>query len=99
MQYWSYGYDQWNDGSIITPDVISLADIVVLQTPIIPYSDYEIQCLVEYVNNGGSILILGTRYQAMTVESLNNLLTALGTGMIINKENIFDVVNIGLGLS
>ncbi|MBD3350860.1 MAG: S8 family serine peptidase [Candidatus Lokiarchaeota archaeon] len=98
MANWSYEYNQWTDAELITPDKISLADIVVLQTPVIPYSDYEIEILSDYINSGGSILVLGTRYQALTRTSLNSLLNQIGCGIEINQENIFDYHDIGLGL-
>ncbi|MHA1727802.1 MAG: S8 family serine peptidase [Promethearchaeota archaeon] len=98
MDDWTFMYNSSNDAQIITPDKISLADVVVLQTPVLPYNDYEINVLKNYLNLGGSILILGTKYQALSRTSINKLLTSLNTGIIINDENIFNYTDLGIGL-
>ncbi|MCP4763423.1 MAG: S8 family serine peptidase [archaeon] len=97
MDGWTYGYNSSTDAQIITQDKIELADIIILQTPVLPYTDYEIDILKEFVDNGGSILVLGTRYQCMTNETLNTLLDELNTGININQDNINNFTDIGLG--
>lgn len=98
MDNWVYGYESSTDGEILTPDKIMTADIVVLQTPILPYTDYEIDVLGDFVDQGGSILLLGTKYETLSINSINKLLNHLNTGIEINKENIFEYTDLGIGL-
>ncbi|MHA1340332.1 MAG: S8 family serine peptidase [Promethearchaeota archaeon] len=98
MKYWSYDYDPYKDAQLLTADRLNLADIVVLQTPILPYTPMEINNLKEFIDMGGSIIILGTRSQAICLDSINDLLTSLQTSISINNNNVFDKEDIGVGL-
>ena len=98
MEYWTSGYNSSTDGSIITADKLSQSDIVVLQTPILPYADYEIEQLTTYVDNGGSVLLLGSMDHMINTESVNELLENLKTGITYKTESYFLYKDVGLGL-
>ncbi|GAJ13154.1 unnamed protein product, partial [marine sediment metagenome] len=72
-------------------------DLVVLQNPILPYSPLEIYNLKSYFDNGGNILFLGTRYQDLCVDNINELFSAINLGIQINKENVADEDWVGIG--
>lgn len=97
MENWTKSVQSQLTSRLLTPDLLSTVDIVVLQTPVVPYTNIEKNALEEFVINGGSILILGTRYQTMPIYSLNSLLTQLNTDITINGENIFDYIDVGFG--
>ncbi|MHA1871275.1 MAG: S8 family serine peptidase [Promethearchaeota archaeon] len=99
MQNWTFNYNYSSDAQIITPDKLFDNDIVVLQTPIIPYNDYELNALGEFVNAGGSILLLGTRSQWMNVNSINKMLNYLNCGISISDNNIINLTDLGLGFT
>ncbi len=97
MEYWTPNYDLDKDNSMLVEERLAQYDLIVLQSPILPYSPNEINSLMNYFNDGGNILLLGTRYQDLPTESLNYLLSSLNTGISINEENIMDVNWYGLG--
>ncbi|MBN2154919.1 MAG: S8 family serine peptidase [Candidatus Lokiarchaeota archaeon] len=97
MENWTINRQDQLTSRLLTPDLLSTFDIIVLQTPVIPYTDSEIDALHTYFDKGGSILILGTRYQTIAVNSINILLTQLNTDININSENIFDYTDVGFG--
>jgi serine protease AprX len=90
MEDWTTNYSPWKDGEIISPQSLSEIDILVLQTPILPYSEYEIDAIINYFNNGGSILFLGTLSEMMCVNSINDLFSKLGVGFSVINENLID---------
>ena len=90
MEDWTTNYSPWKDSEIISPKSLSEIDLLVLQTPILPYSEYEIDAIFDYFTNGGSILFLGTNYEMMCVNSINNLFSKLGVGISVNIENLLD---------
>ncbi len=96
MENWTAGYNSAKDGTIINPQLLSNIDILILQPPIIPYSEYEIKSIAEFYNNGGSILFLGTKYQNMCYNSINELFTNLNVDIAIKENNIFDIDDKGL---
>ncbi|GAG79055.1 unnamed protein product, partial [marine sediment metagenome] len=64
------------------------------------YSFYNSkQSLKQFYDNGGNILFLGTRYQDLCVESINNLFSTLEVGIRVNLENIMDDSWLGIGAS
>ncbi|MFX1346422.1 MAG: S8 family serine peptidase [Promethearchaeota archaeon] len=99
MEYWSPDYNKDTDNSILTEERLAQYDLVVLQAPILPYSPYEILNLKNYFDSEGNILFLGTRYQDMVIENINDLLTALEVDLQINEENIMDDNWYGIGVS
>ncbi len=96
MEYWTPAYDPEADGRLLTIDLLQNYDAVVLQTPSLPYTPTEVQALVEFHNQNGSILIIGDRYQSLTVDSVNNLLTLLGTGISFLPANFESIQFYGL---
>jgi len=99
MEYWSPDYDKDTDNSILTEERLAQYDLVVLQAPILPYSPYEITNLKNYFDSEGNILFLGTRYQDMVIENINDLFTALEVDLQINEENMIDDNWFGIGVS
>jgi hypothetical protein len=90
MEYWTPDYNKDTDNSILTEERLAQYDLVLLQTPVLPYSPLEISNLKNYFNNGGNLLFFGTRYQDMVVENINHLFTQLGVNIQINEENIMN---------
>lgn len=97
MEYWTPDYNRDFNNSILTEERLEQYDLVVLQTPILPYSSLEMNNLKNYFNTGGNILFLGTRYQDMVVDNINDLFLKLDVGVEINEENIMDDEWVGVG--
>jgi len=97
MQNWTMDTQSQLISRLLTPDLLSTMDIVILQTPVIGYTNEEMVALKEFIEQGGSLLILGTRYQTMAMNSLNTLLQYLETDILIQYENIFDYRDVGFG--
>jgi subtilisin family serine protease len=90
MEYWTPDYDRNTDNSILTQERLAKYDLVILQTPILPYSPLEVDNLNDYFVTGGNLLFFGTRYQDMVIDNINHLFTQLGVNIIINEENIMN---------
>ncbi|HMF32957.1 MAG TPA: S8 family serine peptidase, partial [Candidatus Lokiarchaeia archaeon] len=88
MENWTPNYIADRDGRILTPEILRNYDAVVLETPFMPYTPTEIQALADFRKNGGSILVISDRYQFLTVDSLNSLFGALGSGISIQQKNL-----------
>lgn len=78
MEKWTPYYNFSNDGEVLNAQTLTDIDILVLQTPIIPYSQYEIESISNYYHSGGSILFLGTFSNLMCTESISQLFEELG---------------------
>ncbi|MFX0057605.1 MAG: S8 family serine peptidase [Candidatus Heimdallarchaeota archaeon] len=96
-EFWSPNYDAHTDNSLLTEEGLAQYDLVVLQSPLLPYSPIEISNIKNYYDNGGNILFLGTRYQDLCIDSINDLFSKLGADFIINEENIYNEAWIGVG--
>jgi hypothetical protein len=90
MEYWTPDYNRDTDNSILTEERLAQYDLVLLQTPILPYSPLEVNNLKNYFDKGGNLLFFGTRYQDMVIDNINHLFTQLGLDILINEENIMD---------
>ena len=97
MDEWTPNYKSSINNSILTPEKLSLYDLVILQNPILPYSRLEIIALKEYFEAGGNILFLGTRYQEICMENINYLFNELNVGIQIREKNIENITQIGIG--
>jgi len=97
MEYWTPDYNKTTDNSLLTEERLAQYDLIVLQNPILPYSPSEVNNLKEYYDDGGNILFLGTRFQELCVESINNLFLNLEVSIQVNQENVMDDSWIGLG--
>lgn len=97
-EYWTPNYDD-DTNSILTEEKLGQYDLVVLQTPVLPFSPLEMVNLKQFFNNGGDILFLGTRYQDLCVQNTNILFSELGTGISINQQNVADENWLGIGVS
>jgi len=95
-EYWSPNYNEDTDNSILTEERLAQYDLIVLQNPVLPYSPLEMSNLENYYENGGNILFLGTRYQDLCLENVNDLFSALGVNTTINEENIYNDIWIGI---
>lgn len=90
MEYWTPDYDKDINNSILMEEKLYQYDLIVLQTPILPFSPIEISNIRNYFEKGGNILFLGTRYQDMPVVNINDLFSSLDIGVQINEENIMN---------
>ena len=95
MDGWTTGYNSSTDASIINPSNLFDKDLLVLQTPILPYSSYEMGIITQFFDNGGSILYLGTQSNLVCVNSLNQLFSELRSGIQINRTNVADINDYG----
>ncbi|MBY9010246.1 MAG: S8 family serine peptidase [Candidatus Lokiarchaeota archaeon] len=96
-EFWSPNYDSNLENSILTEERLAQYDLVVLQNPILPYNPLEFINLKNYFENGGNLLFLGTRYQDLCVENLNELFSYIDLGITINEENVANEEWIGVG--
>lgn len=99
MEYWTPGYNSTTDASILTEAKLAQYDLVVLETPFIPYSPLETRNLKNYYENGGNVLFLGTRYEDLCSTNINEVFSELGVGIQIKEETIAQVEENGLGAS
>jgi len=96
MEYWTPDYNKDTENSILTEERLAQYDLVLLQTPILPYSPLEVKNLNDYFVNGGNLLFFGTRYQDMVIDNINHLFTQLKVNIQINEENIMNVNMLGI---
>ncbi len=97
MENWTKNTQTQLKSHLLTPDLLSTMDIVVLQTPVLGYTELEINALEDFLEHGGSVLLLATRYETLAIDSINSLLTQLDTGISVNNENILDYTDVGFG--
>lgn len=96
MERWTPDYNR-DDNTILTEEKLGQYDLIVLQNPVLPYSDVELTNITSYFNNGGNILILGTRHQALCTDSINHLLSLLNVDIQVKDETVVDEQWVGLG--
>ncbi|MFX1585922.1 MAG: S8 family serine peptidase [Promethearchaeota archaeon] len=96
-EYWTPYYNKDTDNSILTEEKLAQYDLVVLQNPILPFSSLEMSNIKKYFDTGGNILFLGTRYQDLCSENLNELFNHLQLDLQINEENIDYTTWLGIG--
>ena len=96
-EYWSPNYDSVLENSILTEERLAQYDLIVLQNPILPYNPLEFKNLKNYFENGGNLLFLGTRYQDLCIENINELFSYIDLGITINEENLANEEWIGVG--
>ncbi|MHA1240311.1 MAG: S8 family serine peptidase [Promethearchaeota archaeon] len=96
-EFWTPNYDSDLENSILTEERLAQYDLVVLQNPILPYNPLEFYNLKNYFENGGNLLFLGTRFQDLCVENINELFSYIDLGITINEENVANEEWIGVG--
>ena len=96
-EFWTPNYNSDLENSFITEERLAQYDLVVLQNPILPYNPLEFKNLQNYFENGGNLLFLGTRYQDLCVENLNDLFSYLELGIAINEVNLANEEWTGVG--
>jgi subtilisin family serine protease len=96
-EFWTPDYNRDSSNSILTEELLAQYDLVVLQNPILPFNPLEFINLKDYLDNGGNVLFLGTRYQDLGVNNINDLFSYLNVGIEINEENIADENWLGIG--
>ena len=96
QEFWTPEFDPGRDGRLLTYDLLQNYDAVVLQTPSLPYTPTEVQALVDFRARNGSILVIGDRYQSLTLDSTNDLLAKLGTGISFLPSNLESIQFYGL---
>jgi subtilisin family serine protease len=95
MQNWTPQYDANKDAELITPKALEGTQILVLTTPRIPFTAQEILDIKEYYDQGGSILFLGTKTETICVNSINEIFTALESGINISQTSLFNAYDLG----
>jgi len=78
----------------LTPSVPTYS-IVILADPSQEYTSSETQALVNFVNNGGKLIMMGESTYSTESSNviLNNLSNALGAGITFNADAIYDDEN------
>ncbi|MFX1410515.1 MAG: S8 family serine peptidase [Promethearchaeota archaeon] len=97
MEHWTPNYNKDMNNSLLTEERLAQYDLVILQNPVLPYSMLEIENLNNYFDDGGNLLFLGTRYQDLILENINDLFTKLGIDIQINEENVMNDNWLGIG--
>jgi len=71
---------------------ISTYGIIILAAPFQAYTSNETQALVNFVNNGGKLIMMGDwgGYAASANTNLNTLSSALGAGITFNMDTVYD---------
>ncbi len=74
---------------------ISTYGIVILPAPFQAYTNDETQALVNFVKNGGKLIMMGDwgGYAESANTNLNNLSSALGAGITFNMDTVYDDTN------
>jgi hypothetical protein len=89
----SRGYSVYEGDEPISYRKISGYDAVVLTDPIIMYGLEEVNALQRFVDNNGSLLVLGTYYPNIVTESINKITSKYGIQFDKNLiANYSDVV-------
>ncbi len=98
-EYWTPYYDANYNNSLLTEERLAQYDLILLQNPILPYTTDEMNNIKDYFDNGGNILFLGTRYQDLCLDNINELFSVLGSDITINQENEYSENWFGVGAS
>ncbi|MHA1283477.1 MAG: S8 family serine peptidase [Promethearchaeota archaeon] len=98
MDFWSPNYNSDKNASLITKEILSLYDVLILQNPILSFTPEEKRAIIDFFNEGKTIILLGNMYQSICISDLNELLYKMGSGIQIKEKNIYDFENVGFGL-
>ena len=98
-EYWTPNYNAASDNSILTEERLFQYDLIILQNPILPYNQLEMNNLKSYFDSGGNILFLGTRSNDLCIQNINSLFSELGLALQVNQETIIDENWLGVGAS
>ena len=98
-EYWTPYYDAEYNNSLLTKERLAQYDLIVLQNPILPYTQEEMENIKGYFDNGGNILFLGTRHQDLCIDNINDLFSVLDSDITINQENVYSENWLGIGAS
>jgi len=91
------GYDIDYGEYLLTPELLSAYDIVILPDLELQLTSSEINALQNYVSNGGSLLVLGSYYPMFVAESLNMVLQPYGIQYSTSySDNLLDVNDYGM---
>lgn len=82
-------YNSFEDAEILNLQLLSKYDTVILQSPILPYLDLEIEALKNFHSNGGNIVFLGTIQEHLELVSVEKLFDELNSSIRIG-QNIFN---------
>ncbi len=88
MEQWNQGYNATKDAEILNIPLLSKYDTVILQAPIIPYTELEIDALTWFYNQGGSILLMGTISEHIALDSVHSLFQSLNSSIKITNSLI-----------
>jgi subtilisin family serine protease len=95
MELWTPEYNATTDAELISPQNLFGSDVLVLTSPRIMFSEFEIQTIVTFFNKGGSILFLGSNTNSMVSDSINGLFRRLGVGIAINGTELNKMYDFG----
>ncbi|GAB4305596.1 MAG: hypothetical protein Kow0069_01560 [Promethearchaeota archaeon] len=99
MDNWTWGYDSSVNATLLTRELLSGYDVLVLLPPVAPYAPSELAAVKEFYDAGGALLVLATVFQAFSTSSLDGLLDELGVGIQTSTVNVLNATNEGLALS
>ena len=72
------GYDIYEGNNPITYSEISQYNILILADPLVMFSVEEVNAIHEFVQNNGSLLVLGNDYPDIASEAVNNITAQYG---------------------
>jgi subtilisin family serine protease len=72
------GYSTYEDEAPITYPKVSQYDALILADPITMFSPEEINAIQRYIDNNGSLVVLGSEYPDIVAESVNKITTKYG---------------------
>ena len=87
MDYWTPGYNSIAIKNLLSYPWLKNFDAIIIPPLKMRLFDREIEALMRYLEAGGNIIILGSRYQEFSIESANELLGALGVAMHFHPSN------------
>jgi hypothetical protein len=101
-----YSWAQWlnnyyhvtiNEDELLTSDLIDNYDILILKCPTSRYSNKEINDIVNFVYNGGGLLLIGDHTNLFGMsENLNQI--SSNFGITFNMDSTYDIETRGLSI-
>ncbi len=79
----------------LTPSLLDTTDIVIIKTPTEPYGEDEINAIVEFVKNGGGLILIGDHTNLFGMSAYLNEI-ARQFGMRFRYDDTFDVATTSL---
>ncbi|WP_108530517.1 Ig-like domain-containing protein [Paenibacillus elgii] len=84
------GYTVAENKAALTDALLSDVNVLVITHPGSTYTAGEIAVLKNFVNRGGSLLLTEKSNYGGTQQTLNSLLSGVGSKMLVNNDGVFD---------